>query len=297
MTLEQLRMFVAVAEREHLTEAADALHRTPSAISAAIRTLEERYQIALFNRVGRRIELTEVGRLFLAEARAVLARADSARNLLADLAGLDLGSISVAASQTIASYWLPGHLMTFHANHPGIDVRLSIGNTQSVADAVLGGAAEIGFVEGEVMDDSLNVTPLATDELVVVVGSDHPWATGRMLTSGDLASGSNWIMREPGSGTRAEVLHAFETHGLALSDLKIAMELPSNEAVLTAVLSGKCAAALSRAAAQPLIDAGRLQVAGFQLPTRAFSMLVHTERHPGRAAMALAEMIAENSRN
>ncbi len=295
MTLDQLRMFVAVAEREHLTAAASALNRTPSAISAAIKVLEGRYGIALFNRVGRRIELTPAGRLFLNEAKATLARAEAAGNLLADLAGLNRGSIEVHASQTIASYWLPGRLMRFHASHPGIDIRLHIGNTLMVAAAVMSGVAEIGFVEGEVNHASLTVRPLAEDALVIVVGTDHPWADGQALSAGDLASGTCWVMRESGSGTRTEFLSALSGYGLALSDLDIVLELPSNEAVLAAVLSGHCAAALSSAAAAPLVDQGRLRIASFPLPVRAFSMLVHTERHPGHAASAFARMVMDEA--
>ncbi|MBN9270304.1 MAG: LysR family transcriptional regulator, partial [Mesorhizobium sp.] len=93
MTLEQLRIFVAVAEQEHLTRAARDLSLTQSATSAAIAALEARHATRFFNRVGRRIELNETGRLFLAEARAVLARAASAEAVLADLAGLKRGSL------------------------------------------------------------------------------------------------------------------------------------------------------------------------------------------------------------
>jgi DNA-binding transcriptional LysR family regulator len=88
MTLEQLRLFVAVAEREHVTRAATALHRTQSAVSAAISGLEQQSGVTLFHRVGRRIQLTEEGRSFLAEARAVVAQADAAQRALADLAAI-----------------------------------------------------------------------------------------------------------------------------------------------------------------------------------------------------------------
>ena len=122
MTLEQLRIFVAVAEREHMTAAARALHVTQSAASAAIAALEERHAIKLFHRVGRGIALTEAGRLFLAEARGVLARAETAEMVLSDLGGLARGTLRVVASQTIAAYWLPPLLATFQARHPAIDI-------------------------------------------------------------------------------------------------------------------------------------------------------------------------------
>jgi DNA-binding transcriptional LysR family regulator len=137
MTLEQLRIFVAVAEREHVTRAAVDLNLTQSATSAAIAALEARYAIKLFNRIGRRIELTQAGRLFLVEARAVLARAATAEIVLDDIAGLKRGSLRLAASQTVGNYWLPPLMYRYRASYPGIALALTIGNTEKVADAVL----------------------------------------------------------------------------------------------------------------------------------------------------------------
>src|SRR5690242_17384260 len=102
MTLEQLRIFVAVAERQHVTRAAEALNIAQSAASAAVVAIEAGYGVRLFDRVGRGIELTEAGRRFLVEAQAVLARAAAAELTLAELGGLVRGSLSVHASQTIA---------------------------------------------------------------------------------------------------------------------------------------------------------------------------------------------------
>jgi len=113
MTLEQLRIFVAVAEREHVTRAARDLNLTQSAKSSAIAVLESHYQTKLFDRVGRGIVLTTAGRAFLAEAKAVLARAEAAKHVLADLAGLRRGTIHLAASQTVGNYWLPRYLERF----------------------------------------------------------------------------------------------------------------------------------------------------------------------------------------
>jgi DNA-binding transcriptional LysR family regulator len=136
MTLEQLRVFVAVAERQHVTRAAEALNIAQSAVSASIAALEGRHGAKLFHRVGRRIELTEVGALFLAEACAVLARAESA-----DLVLSELGELKRYASQIIAGYWLPSYLVDFRRSYPGVAIRLSIGNTSQAAAAVRGGEA------------------------------------------------------------------------------------------------------------------------------------------------------------
>ena len=136
MTLDQLRIFVAVAEREHVSRAADHLHLTQSAVSGAIKALEQRHQVSLFHRVGRHIEITQTGRMFLEEAVAVLRSAQDAELALLDLAGVRRGMIQLHASQTICSYWLPRHLVRFQKAYPKIEVRVSIGNTAQVAEAV-----------------------------------------------------------------------------------------------------------------------------------------------------------------
>src|SRR6476619_6983620 len=133
MTLEQLRIFIAVAERQHVTQAASQLNLTQSSTSAAIAA---RYGIKLFDRIGRGIVLTQAGREFLGEARGVVARAKAAAQVLNDLAGLKRGLLNVAASQTVANYWLPPRIEAFRKAHAGIDLRITIANTEQVAEAV-----------------------------------------------------------------------------------------------------------------------------------------------------------------
>jgi DNA-binding transcriptional LysR family regulator len=202
MTLEQLRIFVAVAERQHVTEAAHALNLAQSAASHAIAALEARHDTKLFDRVGRRIELTEAGQVFLGEARAVLARAEAAELVLSELGSLKRGTLSIQASQTIAGYWLPRHMVVFRKAYPQIQIRLAIGNTAQVAAAVQGGLAELGFVEGAVENEHFASAPVARDQLVVVVGREHPWVGRTRLAPRDLME-SEWVLREAGSGTRS----------------------------------------------------------------------------------------------
>ncbi|MCA8903625.1 MAG: LysR family transcriptional regulator [Hyphomonas sp.] len=289
MTLEQLRIFIAVAEREHLTRAAADIGLTASAVSASIRALESFHNVTLFDRVGRGIELTEAGRIFLVEAKATLARAEMAGLVLSELGGLRRGALHVQASQTIANYWLPPRLMRFHDAHPGVDVRLGVGNTQSVTRAVMEGEAELGFIEGEVDVPALHVSLVAEDAMKVVVDRSHPFADGRPLGPAELAQ-ANWIMRETGSGTRAALTDALGALGLSEGDLTIALELPSNGAVVSAVQGTSGVAALSSAVVTPFIAQGRLVAANFDLPVRRFYALRHKERRLSKAAEVLLQM-------
>ncbi|MEE7492046.1 MULTISPECIES: LysR substrate-binding domain-containing protein [Methylobacterium] len=290
MTLDQLRIFVAVAERQHVTRAAEALNIVQSAVSAAVSGLEGRHAVKLFHRVGRGIELTDSGRIFLGEARAVLARAEAAELVLADLSGLRRGVLRVHASQTIASHWLPRHLVAFRATYPEITVRLAVGNTADVAQAVNEGASELGFVEGEIDDPALASTAVAEDRLVLVVPPSHPFAATDALKAADLAA-LPWVLREEGSGTRSVFEAALAAQGILPRDLTVALELPSNEAVLAAVEAGAGASVLSEVVVAGKLANGALVAVPFPLPTRTFRMLRHKERYRSRAADALLDVI------
>jgi DNA-binding transcriptional LysR family regulator len=286
MTLEQLRIFVAVAEKQHVTQAASELNLTQSATSAAIAALEARYGIKLFDRIGRGIVLTQTGRDFLIEARAVLARAKAAAQVLNDLAGLKRGTLTMAASQTVGNYWLPGRLQAFHTAHPGIDLHLTVANTEQVARAVLQGSADLGFVEGDVDDPLLAARKFDGDSMIVVVGAKHPWVSRTKITPKDLLA-TAWVLRERGSGTRSMFEAALRQSGIKLSDLRVALELPSNEAVRTAVEAGDCATAISDLVVAPSLAAKTLHRVKFDLPRRSFYILRHKERHTSRVEQAL----------
>ncbi|MGN6619825.1 MAG: LysR substrate-binding domain-containing protein [Sphingomonas sp.] len=286
MTLEQLRIFIAVAERQHMTRAAESLHLTQSAVSAAIAALEARHDVRLFHRVGRGIELTEAGRAFLGDARAVLDRAAVAEQALADRGTLIRGRLALVASQTIASYWLPRFLARFSAAHPGVAIELAIGNSKQVAEHVGAGAAELGFVEGLIDDPALARWPVGGDTLRLVGADAGVAADIKSL------SRARWVMRERGSGTRASLEAALASLGVAPEDLDVAMTLPSNEAVRTAVAAGEGVTGLSSLVVEPLIALGRLHPIAIDLAPRSFYGLRHKERYRSRAGDALLELIA-----
>ncbi|RAI44299.1 LysR family transcriptional regulator [Rhodoplanes roseus] len=290
MTLEQLRIFVAVAERQHMTRAAEALGLVQSAVSAAVAALEARHATVLFHRVGRRIELTEAGHVFLPEAKAVLARAAAAELALAETGGLARGSLTIAASQTIAGYWLPSRLVQYRQAHPRIAVRLVVGNTAQVAEAVVDGTADLGLVEGAIDVPALSERRFAGDRLILVVPPGHPLAGRPVLEPADLAD-ADWILREPGSGTRSEFEEALRAAGQDPARLRIALELPSNEAVRAAVEAGGGVTVVSELVAASGLQSGRLKRAAYALPLRDFHLLRHRERYHSMAARAFVALV------
>lgn len=286
MTLDQLRIFIAVAEKQHVTQAAAELNLTQSAASAAIAALEARYGVKLFDRVGRNIVLTQTGRDFLNEARSVIACAGAATQFLHDLASLERGSLRLAASQTVANYWLPPRIQSFRKAFPGIDLHVVIANTEQVAQAVHQGDADLGFVEGEVDDPSLSITEIAGDSLVIVVGKAHPWVHEKNIKPRHLTS-SGWVLREPGSGTLSMFDTALRRFGMKLADLRVTLSLPSNEAVRSAVEAGDCATAISDLVVAQSLAAKTLHRVKIDLLQRSFYVLKHKERYASQAEAAM----------
>lgn len=295
MTLDQLRIFVAVAELQHVTRAASALALSQSAVSSSIAALETQYDIKLFHRIRRNIVLTDAGQQFLSEARAVLARASSAENMLADLAGLRRGALTLAASQTVANYWIPKVMQRLHEAYPGVSLNLSITNTEQVVRQVAEGTVDLGFVEDQVETDGLDIRAVAQDELVLVVAPDHPWVD-RDLTSADFdLRESAWVLREQGSGTRSSFEKMVRSSGGDPSGFDIALELPSNEAVRSAVEAGVGATVMSRLVVASSLSAGTLTALRWPLPSRDFLMLRHQQRYVTEAMRVFSEMASENA--
>lgn len=288
MTLEQLRIFLAVAEQEHVTSASKVLNKTPSAVSAAISALENRHDVRLFDRIGRDIRLTADGRRFVAAAKAVLSEADRASGLLAGFSKEPSGPLKIAASQTVATYWLPNHLTALQANFPGIAVDLTTLNTRQSAEMVITGSVDIAIVEGLVSGPDLKKQVVAHDRLVIVVAPGHPWSDGRPLSVSDLET-ADWILREKGSGTRAALEDELSDHLADGAKLDNATVMPSNEACLAAIRSGRHATAVSELSAAPHLESGRLMRANFTFPERAFVAITHPERHRSRAVEALMD--------
>jgi DNA-binding transcriptional LysR family regulator len=283
MTLEQLRIFVEVAEKQQMTRAAVSLNLSQSAVSGAIAALESRHGVFFFDRVGRSVELNNVGRAFLADAREILSRVIIAETRLSDMAQARRGRLSIQSSQTIASYWLPIRLAAFHAAHPEVELDVRIGNTREAAEAVRTGAAELGYVEGELEDPILSFSEVGEDRLALLIKADHAWARQGGVTPADLAAEA-WVVREAGSGTRSSLETGLRAVGVDPAQLNVALTLPSNEAVLAAAEAGAGAAALSESVAASALARGTLVRVQFDLPSRDYRLIRHKERYRTRAS-------------
>jgi DNA-binding transcriptional LysR family regulator len=242
--------------------------------------------VRLFDRIGRGIQMTETGRRFLREARAVVDRASTARGVLEDLAEGLAGTVLIAASHTIASYWLPRRLTDFRAANPGVQLDLIIRNTREVESAVVEGEAHLGLVEGPTQHPSLSRLQVDMDHPVLVVAADAPPLSRNARGQIDLRA-IPWVIREEGSGTRRVLENLAASEGLSLDDLNIILVLPGNEAIREAVQAGAGATIISEHVVASAIAGGTLRANPIDLPPRDFILLQQRERHASKAQHSL----------
>lgn len=252
--------------------AADRLARSQSAASMALAELEARLGQPLFDRAGKRLVLNANGRRLLPRAIALIDHAAEVESAFADELAAPL---RLAASLTIGNHLLPPIIARWRAEHSAAYVQLRIGNTRDVADAVLHFDVDAGFVEGSVQHEDLRLQTWMRDRMVVCASPRHPLA-GRRAGVAALAS-ADWIVREPGSGTRETVDQLLLK---AIGWPRPAMELGSSEAVRLAVMAGAGISCLSRHTVAEALAAGTLVElkCAIKPPTRDLSIVTHRDR-------------------
>ena len=243
-TLRQLEVFIATANTENISRAAEQLAMSQSAASGALRELEKQFSVELFERVGKRLKLSEMGHWIRPQAEALLDQANEVESSLKNQKSV--GSLRVGATLTIGDYLATEMMVRFLKQHPEAAtqnrVSLNIANTEAIVRGVTNFELDLGLIEGELQHPELSITPWHNDELVVFCAPDHPLAHKTHLTDTDLTS-VRWILREEGSGTRQTFDRAM--HGL-LPELDIALQLQQPEAIKRAVSTGLGVGCLSR---------------------------------------------------
>ncbi|MBZ0123783.1 MAG: LysR family transcriptional regulator, partial [Roseovarius sp.] len=275
-----------------VTQAAESLNMTQAAASAAIAALERQHDVKLFHRVRRRLELTELGRVFLQKARDVLAQAAAAEMALYDTASLNRGTLSIGAGHTVANYWLPRQIDAFQRRFPGVELKIRSGNTQEIAHDVAEGALDVGIAESSGDEDVLEEVPIAGDRCVLVVAPNHPWNRQTAVRPEEFAE-SDWVLREPGSGTRQQILDHFAAQGIDVPNMRIRMEYPSNEAIRAAVEIGAGAAVLSELVVRRSLQTGSLVEVPFHFPARDFYAFWHGTRFRSHALDAFLNFLGK----
>jgi len=240
-TLRQLEVFTAIARVQSVSRATESLAMSQSAVSGALADLERQFDVRLFERLGKRLVLSELGRALWPQAEALC---EQARGLELRLSQQLSGELRVGATLSIGNHLCAPLMAQFLRDNAGARISLRIANTEEVARSVKSFEIDVGLIEGELSDPELAVTRWRDDELVVFCAPGHPLAKRRALSDADLIS-CDWIVREHGSGTRQAFEHAM--HGL-FPQLKLALELTQTEAIKGAVAAGLGLGCVSRLA-------------------------------------------------
>lgn len=276
MTLEQLKVFVCVAHEMNVTRAAKILNLTQAAASASLATLENRYQVHLFSRVGRHLELTETGRLFLPIAEDIINRVNGARDFLKQINDPLSGSIRVIVSQTLCNFWLPRILSKFVNKYPSIKVEIETGNSQQVEKAVLEGEFAIGFSERKPHSSKISSFAIGQDKLFLAIPKKFERLSKDKLV-GALVE-IPWIAREKDS---VLYLEAKKILGDIFSNhqLKPSVILPTNEAIREFILSTDSFALLPDEIIGRDIGDGLVCAAPIEISPRTFFCLSEKDRN------------------
>jgi DNA-binding transcriptional LysR family regulator len=276
-SLQQLRVFLAVARRLSFTRAAEDLYLTQPAVSVQVQKLERAAGQPLFEHLGKRVRLTAAGELLCRYAERMLALEEELQAQLAELSDACQGVLGIGASTTIGISMLPQLLQRFRARHPAVTLRLHIGNVPDVAQRVLDGQLDLGLIAGDYPHEHLHRRPFLEDELILLVPPGHRWAACPAIGPDEL-SGEPLVLRERGSTTRSAVEEALTSAGVALN---VVAEMNNNEALLEVIELGIGVGIVSRFVALSKLEAGRLwhvPVAGLTL-RRPLSVITQRGKH------------------
>ncbi|SIS12504.1 LysR family transcriptional regulator [Williamsia sterculiae] len=254
--LSSLELLATIATTGSIGACARHHGLSQPAVSARVRGLEQRLGLRLLDRHARGTTLTTSGQIVLEWARPALDAAAALDLSLDTLTGASPAQLTIAASTTIAEFFLPTWFATLRGRLPGVTVSLLCHNSADAVALVRRGAVELAFAELGHIPDELDHRPVVRDRLVVVVAPDHAWATRQAIAPGDLAA-APLILREPGSATRSVLHNRLEALPTPLR-LVPAMEFTSATAIKNAVTTGLGPAVLSELTVLDELSAGTL---------------------------------------
>ena len=266
VTMRQLTVFASVARHLSFARAAEELHLTQPAVSMQIKELEAAVELPLFERSGRSVRLTMPGEYLLVYARRLLGTLKEAGDAMAKLRKVQGGRLTVGMVST-AEYFLPRLVARFRSQHPAVEMRLAVGNREELSRMLHDNEVDLAVMGSPPRELDARAEPFAAHPLGVIASPEHPLARRRDIAPKALES-QPFIVREPGSGTRAAMERFFRDQRIAPAAV---MEMASNETIKQAVIANMGLAfvslhtvALERSVGQLIV----LDVAGLPLVRR-----------------------------
>lgn len=239
-SLKQIEVFIATSHHQNITQAAESLNMSQSAASESLKNLENQFDIKLFDRIGKRLQLNDFGKLIRKQAEALI---DQAKGLELTLQQNALSAdLNIGATLSIGNYLAIHILSEFKDKFPNAKAKLSVDNTTKITEKVANFELDVGLIEGEISHPDLHVRPWMHDELVVFCHPNSRYSAFDEVNDKELKQ-AKWVLRESGSGTRQAFDYAM--HGI-LHELDIELELQHTEAIKRAVESGMGLGCLSK---------------------------------------------------
>ncbi|MGB3308607.1 MAG: LysR substrate-binding domain-containing protein [Nodosilinea sp.] len=232
-TLHQLKVFEATARHGSFTRAAEELYLTQPTVSIQVKQLTKAVGLPLFEQIGKRLYLTQAGQKLLETCQEIFDGLDQFEMAVSDLKGLKQGQLRLAVITT-AKYFVPRLLGPFCHRFPGIDISLKVTNHQQIQERMANNDDDLYIISTPPEQPDLKIYPFLENPLVVLGPQDHP-LVGKPRSPISALNGEQFIMREPGSGTRQAVQKLFDEHDI---DVKVRLELGSNEAIKQAIAGG-----------------------------------------------------------
>lgn len=254
MTIRHLRIFVAVAETGKMSAAAERCFVTQPTVSQAIRELESHYKAALFDRLGKKLYITEAGERLLDYARKVLSQFDVLETNMAELHKAE--QLRIGATITVGACLLSAVLNDLKQLHPALRTYACVANTSIIERKLLSSELDVALVEGIITSPELVAVPVVDDFLVLAAAKDHPLASRREIRAEELAE-YDFVMREKGSGTRRLFEEYMERRRVRC---RIAWEATCLDAFKSAILYNGCLAAVSVRLVEEEVKSGRVHV-------------------------------------
>ena len=291
MNLQNLRVFLKVADLEHITRASEQLHLTQPAVTKIIQSLEQQIHLELVERQGRRIVLTHAGRVLQRHARQLFALERQMEEELAALRDLAGGEVVMAANTTAGVYLLPSIISRFHSQYPRVTLNMTIINSSDVIDGILNWELDFGLIEGDVstLPIELSARVFARDTLILVVAPDHHWSQASSLRPQDLTTDA-LLLREDGSAMRELLEQELQKYDVHLHPL---LTLTDNEAIKQMVMNGVAAAVVSLLTVSRELASGTLvhvPVEGLELHPE-LSLVHRVDKQLSRAAQAFCSLL------
>lgn len=294
-TLDQLRILRAIAAEGSFKRAADSLYVSQPAVSLQVQNLERQLDVPLFDRGGRRAQLTEAGHLLLSYGERILSLCQETCRAIEDLQNLQGGTLIIGASQTTGTYLLPRMIGLFRQRYPDVAVQLHVHSTRRTSWSVANGQVDMAIIGGEVpaeLQDSLQIVPYAEDELALILPTSHPLAQVDKIQRDDLYK-LQFIALDSQSTIRKVIDQVLTRSGIEMRRLKIEMELNSIEAIKNAVQSGLGAAFVSVTAIERELQMGTLHRTPIDsvVIKRVLSVISNPNRYRSKAAEAFSQEI------